>query len=493
MTIYKCPYIHLKIIFINVFFFAFSPNGFSQNIFTGRIVDKNEIGIPYVNVIFIDKDSVYLSGDISNEDGYFRIFQSHNGVILKISHVGYDDVHINVSDSSFNMHLGDIMLKESYFQLDNIVIASYRPSIIIEDNSLITIIDNSVLATVGTAEDILKYIPGVISHDGLFDVIGKGTPIFYINNRKVWNETELKQLKSEDISKVELIRSPNSSYDTENRAVIKIYTKLKSEGISVNMMENLIFSNHFSNYVDANLNYNIDRLNLSLSISNNYRNSERNFDEYQINYTDTLWSEMKKYQYLTTQCFYNYSIGINYDVNKKNSIGVRYIRVNNNLDFKTGYNNYYIYAYDNFYEHVKNDFNMRNKTNQNNINLFYRGELADKINIQLDIDYLSNNFKNIQNIHEIFSNREGNVHIFSQNTYNIYAGKFLCEYVISKKLLFQSGIEFIYINGDGYLSNPDNIIKDNSYKNDEGKKSVFINSKYLLSKFHFNAGLWICQ
>ena len=72
------------------------------------------------------------------------------------------------------------------------------------------------------------------SGDGNFTVFAKGTPEIYINNKKVQNGRELKQLKSTDIKSVDVITSPGAKYNAEVGAVIRIKTKKRQDdGISM--------------------------------------------------------------------------------------------------------------------------------------------------------------------------------------------------------------------------------------------------------------------
>lgn len=83
----------------------------------------------------------------------------------------------------------------------------------------------------GTAEDVLKHIPGLQKKNDAYEVFGKGSPIIYVNGRLLRDLSELDQLKSEDIKNVELITSPGARYDASVKAVVKITTRpIKGEG-----------------------------------------------------------------------------------------------------------------------------------------------------------------------------------------------------------------------------------------------------------------------
>ena len=78
----------------------------------------------------------------------------------------------------------------------------------------------TVLSKMGTAEDVLKHIPGLQKKNDAYEVFGKGSPIIYVNGRLLRDLSELDQLKSEDIKNVELITS-RARYDASVKAVIR--------------------------------------------------------------------------------------------------------------------------------------------------------------------------------------------------------------------------------------------------------------------------------
>ena len=75
------------------------------------------------------------------------------------------------------------------------------------------------------------------SEDGL-EVLGKGSPIVYINGRLMRDDSELRRLRSDDIRDVEVINNPGAQYDATVRAVVRIRTK-KQQGDGLSLDVNL--------------------------------------------------------------------------------------------------------------------------------------------------------------------------------------------------------------------------------------------------------------
>ncbi|WP_288860566.1 TonB-dependent receptor plug domain-containing protein [uncultured Bacteroides sp.] len=90
---------------------------------------------------------------------------------------------------------------------------------------MVTQVQNSSLASAGTANDVLRKTPGVVDDGDGLKVLGRGTPEVYINGRKVRDASELDQLASGNIRNVEVVTNPGARYDASVKAVIRIQTK----------------------------------------------------------------------------------------------------------------------------------------------------------------------------------------------------------------------------------------------------------------------------
>ena len=117
--------------------------------------------------------------------------------------------------------------------LNEVVVKSTAPKTRMKNGAMVTRIEGTVLESAGTAEEMLSRVPGMMRMGGQLQVIGKGTPIYYINGRKVQDTEELKRLKSHDIRQVEVINSPGAAYDASTGAVVYILTRrLRGVGLS---------------------------------------------------------------------------------------------------------------------------------------------------------------------------------------------------------------------------------------------------------------------
>ena len=94
-------------------------------------------------------------------------------------------------------------------------------------------------------------------------VLGKGTPVIYLNGRQVRNLSELDQINSNTIKKITVITNPSAEYSYSAKAVINIETSRPAgEGWSGNAMAGIIAARKLSGNVAVNLNYRIDKLDI---------------------------------------------------------------------------------------------------------------------------------------------------------------------------------------------------------------------------------------
>ena len=144
--------------------------------------------------------------------------------------------------------------------LQEVVIKGGLPNTRLKAGAMVTRIEGTPLAQSGTLGEMLIKVPGMTGSDEAPEVLGKGSPLIYINGRKMRDASELKRLHSEDIRDVEVINAPGAQYDAQVRAVVRIRTrKQQGDGLSLNAT---LFNEH-------DLRYDFDRPQVKLGA--NYR------------------------------------------------------------------------------------------------------------------------------------------------------------------------------------------------------------------------------
>lgn len=187
----------------------------------GRVIDEQGRPVEFANVaLLLPADSSFINGGVTNQNGDFVIPCRPGRMLIRVSFVGYQTHYQPCTVGE----VGNIRLRRDAIVLKNITVKGEIPQYKATAGGMTVEIQNSILKDVGTADDLLSMLPRVEGSDGKFTVFAKGKPEIYINNKKVRDAKELKQLKSTDIKSVDIITSPGARYNAEVCAVIRIKT-----------------------------------------------------------------------------------------------------------------------------------------------------------------------------------------------------------------------------------------------------------------------------
>ena len=197
----------------------------------GRVVDEKGEPVAYANVAVLSKtDSTVLCGVVTQEDGTFNIVTSETDGIMMVAMLGYKTVYLAPVDGAV------ITLSDDTQTLEGAVASAVMPKTKLTGEGLQTNVRGSVLENAGSANDVLAKTPGLIKSQNGLEVIGKGSPMVYINGRRVSDASELDRLQSNEIQSVEVITNPGAQYDATVRAVVRIRTiRRQGDGFGFNL------------------------------------------------------------------------------------------------------------------------------------------------------------------------------------------------------------------------------------------------------------------
>ena len=290
---------------------------------TGRIVDENGLPLEFADVRLLNpSDSSYITGGITNASGVFVIPLDKPRVIAKFSYIGYKPVYKLCSHEN----VGTIKLQIETTQLGEVTVKGERPQYRIVAGGMTVDIQNSPLKDVGTADDVLSMLPQVQGENGNFKVFAKGVPEIYINNKKVQDASELKQLKSTNIKSVDIITSPGARYNAEVGAVIRIKTiKRQGDGISATVYGWTRYNKTWTTYDDATVRYRKGGLEISGNLMfDNHNNLQNNM------LTTDIWANgnhvniVQAWPAKLWTTMLGGKMGVNYDFNENHSAGLSY-------------------------------------------------------------------------------------------------------------------------------------------------------------------------
>jgi hypothetical protein len=465
-------------------FLCFVISSVKAQTISGKIVDEDAVPLEFANVVLLQKtDSSFVAGTTTDSAGIFLFNLPVNDYILKISIIGYETIEKLISQAD----LGIIILKNNTVSLDEVIVKGNRPAFYYQNNTLVMLVENTAIAELGNADDIIRRMPGVIENKGSLIVFGKGTPEIYINNKKIRNSDELSLLNSKDIKSIELVNNPGAQYDATTRAVLIIRTIKKNNDFSVLYRQRLQQGSLFRHNETLTLNYTKNKFNAYLNVFNANVNLKTKEDIKWHIFTDTTWNERSLNNYKKNSKNLNIQTGIDYDISKNHAVGAQYFFAANtgNVDIDLNYN---ILANDNLFSQIQMLSEMTVKNNRHNVNMFYFGKLSEKFNLKADFDFITNKYNENQSGSEISDNEQRTVTSQSETLFDIYAAKINFNYTPKANHSIDFGIDYSNVQGKGNYNNMENYVKNNNYKNSEEKESFFIEYGYS-SKVQLNVGL----
>lgn len=420
----------------------------------GVVVGTDGKPIPFVNVVLLSTDSTFVEGATSGDDGSFNIATTASDGILRVTSVGYEPLFVNIKDYS-----GVVTLKEDARTLSEVVVKEWRPKTKLTGNSMITSIKGSALEKSGTAKEMLAKIPGMIQKGDDLEVLGKGTPIYYINGRKVNDTDELKRLRSEEIKEVEVVTNPGAQYDATVSAVVRIKT-MRREGVGFGFDVNL------SNQQDLRHGYADPGATLNLRYRHKTVDVFGMVNYWKWDYAETALPEQKSYFLDGEQLrvieqnssFRNVwsgegidcNVGFNWQIAENHSVGARLERHDRfvvPMEYwqRTEMTQYLADGSDRTTE-----TNTTSKQERDHVpynwegNAYYNGTVG-KLGIDLNLDFLTNKTTEETPITEERNDATYNYATSNRTSNAMYAAKLVLSYPIWRGQV-QAGMEATFVN-----------------------------------------------
>ncbi len=381
-------------------FFLISHAVISQYNINGRIVDEEDAGIPFANVILLSlTDSVFVKGSITDTDGYYTITNVYPGnFIIRASMVGYMHSFSNMITLSRNsVSNNDLVLIESSTELDAVIVEAEKPLYEQKIDRMVVNVESSPIMAGNSVLEILEKSPGVIVNRQNEEIIlnGKSGVNVMINGKMnrmnistLFNMLEA--MPSTNIEKIELITTPPASFDAEgNAGFINLVLKdQESDGLNGSVT---VFAAHRRRRAfggGGTINYRRNRLNVFADL---------NFSDMGLNRWGDYTTLIQNSEYIFDLTGYadreigillgSARFGIDYYLSPKTVIGIL------GTPFRFDWNN-------SVQGEVYYDINpgidtlLRGNTKENNlinqflINVNFQHTFSEKQQLSIDLDYL---------------------------------------------------------------------------------------------------------
>ena len=334
-------------------------------------------------------------------------------------------------------------------ELQEVVVKGNLPNTRLKGNAMITRIQGTPLSDAGALGEMLMKVPGMTGTDESPEVLGKGSPLIYINGRLMRDNGELKRLRSEEIRDVEVINNPGAQYDATVRAVVRIRTvRQQGDGLSLNLT---LSDEH-------DLRYDFDRP--QAKVGANYRKNgvdvfgsvyyyHQDYRQYStiedITTTDKVFRQYGPYTMTWKHDNLTYTAGVNWQLSDNHSLGVRA-----DLTQQMNGKNQVIYDEDVFENNALIDHLYSHQTSKETkplgwlTNTYYNGKVG-KLGIDINFDFMRNGTDTDRENVEQSKVQDDFVLSKSGTRSRLYAGKLVLSYPVWKGEL-EAGTEMTFVN-----------------------------------------------
>jgi hypothetical protein len=206
----------LGYIFIFSYFFCSFPVFSQKNLsLSGTLTDKSNNNEPVEAAsveLLTRKDSTYVSGGISDENGIFVLKNlAPDNYVLKVSFIGYLTVFKNVTltGNRPSTNLENIEMTANAILLQEAIVEGKKPEIIVKNDTVEYDAGSYKTTENAVLEDLLKKLPGVeVDKDGKITVNGKEVKKFKVDGKDFFSDdpqVSSKNLPAEIIDKLQVI------------------------------------------------------------------------------------------------------------------------------------------------------------------------------------------------------------------------------------------------------------------------------------------------
>lgn len=249
----------------------------------GKLIDKNtgkpiEAASVQLYPAGKKKTSALITGMLTRPNGEF-MFQDlvpQKSFRLVITALGYEtqeqEIVISTEDENnqrqgFERDLGNISLATNFKQLEGVTVSTAKPALQMGIDRKVFNVEKSLVATGGTAIDIMKNIPSVsVDIDGNVE-LRNSTPQIFVDGRPTI--LTLDQIPADHIEKIELITNPSAKFDAASSGGIINVVLKKNKRIGLNGVASVSAGTPKLFSANANLNFRQGKFNFFVSAGHN--------------------------------------------------------------------------------------------------------------------------------------------------------------------------------------------------------------------------------
>ncbi|HRE50568.1 MAG TPA: outer membrane beta-barrel family protein [Flavitalea sp.] len=208
---------------------------------SGSIRDKAQgMILPYVNIVVnAAKDSAFVSGTVSNEEGMFTLTIRPGQYLLEVSFVGYKSIvqPLFVGARAPFIDLPSIQMEAETTELENVTITARQQAIGAKMDKKTYNLSENISQSGGSVLGAMQNLPGITVQEGKVQLRGSDKVTVLIDGKQTaltgfGSQAGLDNIPASSIDKIEIINNPSARYDANgNAGIINIVLKKsKKEG-----------------------------------------------------------------------------------------------------------------------------------------------------------------------------------------------------------------------------------------------------------------------
>lgn len=206
----------------------------------GVIKDKQRnFPLSFVNVVLLAaKDSAFVTGTVTGEDGRFALDNVRPGnYILEVSYIGYITGRqpVFVGSLSAFLDLATVDLEENVKTLGDVTVTARRVNTDEKLEKKTYAVEDNISQGGGSVLQAMQNLPGVTVQDGKVQLRGNDKITVLVDGKQTAltgfnSQSGLDNLPASSIEKIEIINNPSSKYDANgNAGIINIVMKKNNQ------------------------------------------------------------------------------------------------------------------------------------------------------------------------------------------------------------------------------------------------------------------------
>lgn len=445
---------------------------------TGTVTDTHQQALSDATVVIQMKDSTtYTKYALSDSLGHFSFDVPKQTYRLQISYIGLATFKKEITLNS-DTDLGLLSLQEGQDKtLQGVTVVGKKPLIERKVDRLVFNVEQSIVSQGMSGTEVLTNTPMVTFDNGTISLIGRGEVSVMINDRILNLSGEelinyLQSIRSDNISKIEVITSPPANYQAQgNGGIINIILK-KNIHIGWSGSISTTYTKRTNSGYSTGLTLNYLNSKFSMTITPTFTKSNIVFIGF--NKINGLYSSNNNFNGNSISNNLGGSINLGYKLSKNADIGIIYNLDRNHVNKKisSGTN----YVFNNILDSILQTKSAQTGfTRTDNLSAFY--------NINIDnsgkkIIFAANYFSNSPSTELDFNTANNvtasdvNAHTLSQYHYKVYSGQ-ADVYLPYKNINIEYGTKYTHLNNTSDIKYYDDQNESKNFLINSSRSNVF--------------------